>query len=203
MKDYYHILGISANATQADIKERYRILVASDHPDKYQEPARKLQAEERTKEINEAYYVLSDPVRRSRYDRQRTKSTGRRSVQVRTPPSPKTSRIPVEDVIPASMAAISPDFVFSAPRHLHRTFYAMRGDLVRVWLDRRANVLLLDEHEYMNYQRGYGFNYIGGYTLYPQVELLVPYRGRWFLVVDLGGLPGALQIHVELISAGL
>ncbi|TBH20766.1 DnaJ C-terminal domain-containing protein [Thermus thermamylovorans] len=66
MKDYYAILGVSREATQEEIKRAYRRLALQYHPDR--NPGDK-EAEERFKEINEAYAVLSDPERRAQYDR--------------------------------------------------------------------------------------------------------------------------------------
>jgi molecular chaperone DnaJ len=65
-RDYYEVLGISRNADDAAIKRAYRRLAIKYHPDR--NPGDK-QAVERMKEINEAYAVLSDPVKRQRYDR--------------------------------------------------------------------------------------------------------------------------------------
>lgn len=64
-KDYYQLLGIPRTATQKEIKAAFRKLAAKHHPDK--NPGDK-QAEERFKEINEAYTVLSDPEKRKFYD---------------------------------------------------------------------------------------------------------------------------------------
>ncbi len=63
--DYYKILGVSRDASAADIKNAYRKLAMQYHPDR--NPGDK-KAEERFKEINEAYQVLSDPKKRQRYD---------------------------------------------------------------------------------------------------------------------------------------
>jgi curved DNA-binding protein len=65
-KDYYKILGIERNASEEDIRKAYRKLAMQYHPDR--NPNDK-QAEERFKEINEAYQVLNDPKKRSHYDR--------------------------------------------------------------------------------------------------------------------------------------
>ncbi len=64
-KDYYKILGVSRDARLDEIKRAYRKLALQYHPDR--NPGNK-QAEERFKEINEAYQVLSDPQKRARYD---------------------------------------------------------------------------------------------------------------------------------------
>ncbi len=69
MKNYYVILDIEPNATVADIKEQYRFLMQTWHPDKYVSPTHKAKAAEKTVVINEAYEVLSNPARRADYDK--------------------------------------------------------------------------------------------------------------------------------------
>ncbi len=64
-KDYYQVLGVSRDDSQDLIKKTYRKLARKHHPDV--NPGDKA-AEERFKEINEAYEVLSDPEKRSKYD---------------------------------------------------------------------------------------------------------------------------------------
>jgi len=64
-KDYYKILGVDRNATEEEIKKAYRRLAMKYHPDR--NPGDK-SAEEKFKEINEAYEVLGDPEKRKRYD---------------------------------------------------------------------------------------------------------------------------------------
>jgi len=63
-RDYYDVLGVSRNASLEEIKKAYRKLALEWHPDRNKSP----QAEERFKEINEAYEVLSDPEKRAAYD---------------------------------------------------------------------------------------------------------------------------------------
>jgi molecular chaperone DnaJ len=65
-RDYYEVLGISRSATEDEIKKAYRKLALKYHPDR--NPGSKA-AEERFKEASEAYQVLSDSERRSKYDR--------------------------------------------------------------------------------------------------------------------------------------
>jgi curved DNA-binding protein len=64
-RDYYNVLGVSKSASDEEIKRAYRKLAMKYHPDK--NPNRK-EAEERFKEINEAYAVLSDKEKRKQYD---------------------------------------------------------------------------------------------------------------------------------------
>jgi molecular chaperone DnaJ len=64
-RDYYEVLGLPRNASPDDIKSAFRKLARQYHPDVSQEP----NAEERFKEINEAYAVLSDQDKRAAYDR--------------------------------------------------------------------------------------------------------------------------------------
>ncbi|KJH70021.1 molecular chaperone DnaJ [Aliterella atlantica] len=64
-RDYYEILGVSRNADKEEIKSSYRRLARKYHPDVNKEAG----AEDRFKEINRAYEVLSEPEMRDRYDR--------------------------------------------------------------------------------------------------------------------------------------
>ncbi|CAD5112106.1 DgyrCDS1348 [Dimorphilus gyrociliatus] len=66
-EDYYSILQISRSANEADIRKAYRKLALRWHPDK--NPDKKEEAEKRFKEISEAYEILSDPQKRSVYDK--------------------------------------------------------------------------------------------------------------------------------------
>lgn len=64
-KDYYKVLGVEKNATQAEIKKAFRKLAVKHHPDKNKDNKA---AEEKFKEVNEANEVLSDPEKRKKYD---------------------------------------------------------------------------------------------------------------------------------------
>jgi len=64
-RDYYEVLGVPRDATEADIKKAFRTLARKYHPDANKDDPT---AAEKFKEINEAYQTLSDPEKRARYD---------------------------------------------------------------------------------------------------------------------------------------
>ena len=64
-RDYYDVLGVSRDASPDELQQAFRRLARANHPDVNKDPG----AEERFKEINEAYSALSDPELRKRYDR--------------------------------------------------------------------------------------------------------------------------------------
>ncbi|MBR1859513.1 MAG: molecular chaperone DnaJ [Selenomonadaceae bacterium] len=65
-RDYYEVLGINKNATDDEVKKAYKKLAKKWHPDL--NPDNKKEAEEKMKEINEAYDILKDPKKRAQYD---------------------------------------------------------------------------------------------------------------------------------------
>lgn len=65
-RDYYEVLGVARNASEAEIKKAYRQVAMQCHPDRHPGDKR---AEERFKEASEAYAILSDPDKRVQYDR--------------------------------------------------------------------------------------------------------------------------------------
>ncbi|GAB4539301.1 MAG: J domain-containing protein [Pleurocapsa sp.] len=75
VRNYYEILGVNANASSEEIKKAYRTLARRYHPDR--NPGNKA-AEEKFKDINEAYEILSDQTRRVQYDQARRKGAGKR-----------------------------------------------------------------------------------------------------------------------------
>ncbi|NLC08000.1 MAG: molecular chaperone DnaJ [Syntrophomonadaceae bacterium] len=64
-RDYYEVLGVNRGASEAELKKAYRKLALQYHPDRNKDDPK---AEEKFKEINEAYEVLSDPQKRAAYD---------------------------------------------------------------------------------------------------------------------------------------
>ncbi len=69
--DYYQILGVKADASEAELKHAFRKLAREHHPDRHQDSA-KVGAEARFKEVTAAYDVLSDPQKRLQYDQMRS-----------------------------------------------------------------------------------------------------------------------------------
>ena len=69
-RDYYEVLGVPKDASESDIKKAYRKAAMKYHPDKFanSSEAEKKDAEEKFKEINEAYEILSDPQKKAAYD---------------------------------------------------------------------------------------------------------------------------------------
>lgn len=74
-KDFYGVLGVSKDATDAEIKKAYRTLAKKHHPDRHPGDP---QAEARFKEISEAHDVLADPEERQQYDQIRAMGSGAR-----------------------------------------------------------------------------------------------------------------------------
>jgi len=74
-KDFYAVLGVSKDVSDADLKKTYRKLARQHHPDSNAGDAK---AEARFKEISEAYSVLSDPEMRAEYDQMRAMGSGAR-----------------------------------------------------------------------------------------------------------------------------
>lgn len=68
MKDYYKILEVESTATNDQIKSQHRFLVHAWHPDKFPNSEQKVKAEEKLKEINEAYSTLIDPEKKKIHD---------------------------------------------------------------------------------------------------------------------------------------
>jgi len=77
VKDYYATLRVSPSATQLEIKQAYRREIQFFHPDRFptDHPMHR-EAEKRTKEVNEAYEILGDPVKRIEYNILRQRQNG-------------------------------------------------------------------------------------------------------------------------------
>jgi Domain of unknown function (DUF1883)/TIR domain len=78
--------------------------------------------------------------------------------------------------------------------------YRKRGDIVEVTLrGNAANVLLLDPTNFSAYKAGRRFTYHGGSYKSSPVRLPVPRSGRWYVVVNLGGLPGRVSAGIRVL----
>src|SRR5438094_10660688 len=86
-KDYYESLGVPRTAGEAEIKKAFRKLAREHHPDVAKD---KKKAEEKFKEINEAYEVLSDPAKRKKYDE--LGANWKSGAEFRPPPGWRTGR---------------------------------------------------------------------------------------------------------------
>src|SRR5262245_52142490 len=74
VKDYYKILALSPEASQEDIKHQWRFFAQAWHPDKFANLDHKRQAEEKFREVTEAYAVLRHPASRQAYNAQRAEA---------------------------------------------------------------------------------------------------------------------------------
>lgn len=77
--------------------------------------------------------------------------------------------------------------------------YQQAGSVVAVELRHRANVHLLDSHNFGRYQRGDSFNAIGGEALRSPLNLEIPSAGYWHVVIDLGGAAGTIESSVSVL----
>jgi hypothetical protein len=86
------------------------------------------------------------------------------------------------------------------PNHLHADFHLDKGDVVHVTIDCQANVMLLDDSNYRNYQAGRQFQYCGGHYKTSPINIAAPSTGHWYVVIDLGGGSGTIRHSVRVIK---
>lgn len=84
--------------------------------------------------------------------------------------------------------------------YLHYELQLNANDIVEVTLDKQANVRLLDDINFSNYQNGQSHNYYGGSAKVSPARLRPPYPGHWHLVIDLGGYAGTVQASVRTLK---
>ncbi|MCF7870056.1 MAG: DUF1883 domain-containing protein [Candidatus Omnitrophica bacterium] len=80
---------------------------------------------------------------------------------------------------------------------LHKAFKLSSRNVVRVRLNKVANVFLLSDANFRKYKAGYSFEYYGGRAKRNIVNLSVPKTGRWHLVID--GFSGTLKYGYQII----
>lgn len=81
---------------------------------------------------------------------------------------------------------------------LHWEVNAGMNTVVRVELNRQANVMLLDDINFSSYRRGGEYRYFGGLAKQSPVSIPAPHSGRWHVVVDLGGNAGQVRANVTV-----
>jgi curved DNA-binding protein CbpA len=98
--DLYSVLGLSRDATQAEISHAYRVLLRRHHPDtRTSQVVQSARSDATLQQIIDAYAVLRDPERRAVYDEQATQVRGpARAARTRTPSSPvaRTTEPPIQ-----------------------------------------------------------------------------------------------------------
>ena len=83
---------------------------------------------------------------------------------------------------------------------LHQEFELQSGDVVEASLDSQANVMLLDDPNFRNYQQGVSYRYFGGHTEKTAVRLAAPLSGKWYVLVNLGGYAGSVRAGVRVLG---
>jgi hypothetical protein len=82
---------------------------------------------------------------------------------------------------------------------LHSRFHLTPHERVRITLDSRANVRLMDDSNFSRFKQGGQHHYYGGHAKESPVVLGPPHSGFWNVVVDLGGYPGSVRASVAKI----
>src|SRR6476661_130133 len=133
MRNYYRILGIRPDATREEIKEAWTFSVKAFHPDKFagSSPRQQAVAQERTKAINEAYEVLSDPVKRANYDWQYAR--GRPTQGAAPPPSSPPPPPPPRTARHASAAASTDEKRRTGPPRKPSFAFRRTGGFLKNW----------------------------------------------------------------------
>ena len=83
---------------------------------------------------------------------------------------------------------------------LHYDISAKSGDVVRVTLNKQANVRLMDDSNFASYKKGDLYHFYGGLATRSPIDVTVPHNGSWNLVVDLGGYAGVVQASVQVLK---
>ena len=76
------------------------------------------------------------------------------------------------------------------------------GDIVEISLDKRANVILLDQFNFLRYQQREHFTYHGGHASRTPFHISAPQTGFWHVVVDLGSYARYVHAEVKIIRPG-
>jgi hypothetical protein len=85
------------------------------------------------------------------------------------------------------------------PQHLHRLLNLNHSDIVKVALQGRASVMLMDDRNYRYYNEGADFDYFGQLVKRSPCHLKAPFPGRWHLVIEQADPAGDVMAHVQII----
>lgn len=75
------------------------------------------------------------------------------------------------------------------------------NEVIQVWLDKQANVRLMDSDNFQKYRSGQQHKYYGGHATTSPIRLKPPHSGHWYVVIDLGGYVGTVKASVEKLAA--
>ena len=84
---------------------------------------------------------------------------------------------------------------------LHADFCGKPNDVAIVTLDSQANVMLLDDINFLAYKQGLSFKYYGGWACRSPARLNPPHYGHWHVIIDLGGNVGRIRANVRFVRA--
>jgi len=84
--------------------------------------------------------------------------------------------------------------------HVHSRLFLKDGDVVEVDSDTQANVILLDDPNYSNYNAGRDYHYYGGFFTHFPARLVPPHSGYWNVVLDLGGGQATVRHSIRVLS---
>jgi hypothetical protein len=84
-------------------------------------------------------------------------------------------------------------------RFLHYEFDLDWNDAVEVWLDKQANVRMLDGSNFYRFRNGQEHSFYGGLATASPLLLRPPHAGHWHVVVDLGGYAGTVSAWAQVV----
>lgn len=84
--------------------------------------------------------------------------------------------------------------------HLHKRLFMKDGDVVEVACDTQANVLLMTDSDYSDYNAHRSYHYFGGFFTHFPARLTPPHSGYWNVVLDLGGGKASVRHTMRVIS---
>ena len=83
---------------------------------------------------------------------------------------------------------------------LHYEFDTDRGEVIRVRLDKQANVRLLDNPNFAKYRSGQQYKFYGGLAKRSPIDLAPPHAGHWHVAIDLGGYSGQIRASAQKVG---